>query len=190
MGADAENGGNILPIFGPICVSRAMLLVARCFGLDFSRKFCAARPSGFQNISPRHADDSAAQSRNCRARPRDDRPFVRSICAQDRQARFRLRGIRGLVIVLIGTFYLAPARHLEHATGFWSFYTADPLSIFFKRFTLLTTILVLVMMIDYAPSVRQSFAGVTTQSALGEFFALPIFTCAGLCISSRRSISS
>ena len=72
---------------------------------------------------------------------------------------------------------LAPA--LESATGFWSFYTADPLSIFFKRFALLTTIVVLVMMIDYAPVVRSS-AGATAQPGLGEFFALPIFTCAGL----------
>src|SRR5438105_10012025 len=35
------------------------------------------------------------------------------------------------------------------------------------------------MMIDYAPVLRSS-AGATSQSGLGEFFALPIFTCAGL----------
>jgi len=34
-------------------------------------------------------------------------------------------------------------------------------------------------MIDYAPVVRSS-AGATAQPGLGEFFALPIFTCAGL----------
>jgi NADH-quinone oxidoreductase subunit N len=66
------------------------------------------------------------------------------------------------------------------ATGFWSFYTADPLAIFFKRFALVTTILVLIMMIDYAPIVRQSIHGATLQAGLGEFFALPLFTCAGL----------
>ena len=43
----------------------------------------------------------------------------------------------------------------------------------------MTTILVLVMMIDYAPVVRSSFHGGTPQAGLGEFFALPIFTCAG-----------
>ena len=36
------------------------------------------------------------------------------------------------------------------------------------------------MMIDYAPVVRSSFPGATPQAGLGEFFALPIFTCAGL----------
>jgi NADH-quinone oxidoreductase subunit N len=93
---------------------------------------------------------------------------------------FAFAGILGLITVLIGTFYLAPVPQIDHASGFWSFYTADPLSIFFKRFALLTTILVLVMMIDYAPTVRGSVAGVTVQAGLGEFFALPILTCAGL----------
>ena len=81
--------------------------------------------------------------------------------------------IGGLTAVLIATWFLAPGPIVDQASGFWSFYMADPLSIFFKRFALITTILVLVMMIDYAPKSTSSFA-------LGEFFALPIFTCAGL----------
>ncbi len=75
--------------------------------------------------------------------------------------------------------FLAPPPAAS-ATGFWSFYTADSLAIFFKRFALVTTILVLIMMIDYAPVVRQSIHGATHQAGLGEFFALPLFTCAGL----------
>jgi NADH-quinone oxidoreductase subunit N len=86
--------------------------------------------------------------------------------------------IAALTAVLIGTFFLTPFELNPQATGFWQFYTADPLAIFFKRISLLTTIVVLVMMIDYAPVVRRFMpAG---QPALGEFFALPIFTCAGL----------
>jgi len=88
-------------------------------------------------------------------------------------------GIVGLTIVLIATFFLAPNTP-EQASGFWSFYTADPLSIFFKRFALVTTILVLIMMIDYAPVLRSLRGAGTAQPALGEFFALPILTCAGL----------
>ena len=61
-----------------------------------------------------------------------------------------------------------------------SFYAADPLAIFFKRFALVTTILVLIMMIDYAPVDPAIDPGATPQAGLGEFFALPIFTCAGL----------
>ena len=88
--------------------------------------------------------------------------------------------IVGLALVLVASFFVAPSASTSQATGFWSFYTADPLAIFFKRFALVTTILVLIMMIDYAPVVRNSFPGATPQSGLGEFFALPIFTCVGL----------
>ncbi len=86
--------------------------------------------------------------------------------------------IVGLALVLVATFFVVPSPAPQQATGFWNFYTADRLAIFFKEFALLTTILVLIMMIDYAPVVRRSFPG--SQAGLGEFFAVPIFTCAGL----------
>jgi len=89
-----------------------------------------------------------------------------------------LIAITGLAIVFVASFFVAPFSSPNQATGFWSFYTADRLSIFFKQFALLTTILVLIMMIDYAPVVRSSFPG--AQDGVGEFFAIPIFTCAGL----------
>jgi NADH-quinone oxidoreductase subunit N len=88
--------------------------------------------------------------------------------------------IVGLAIVLLATFFVAPSPSSDQATGFWSFYTADRLSIFFKQFSLVTTIFVLIMMTDYAPVLRSSFPGVTPQSGLGEFIVLPIFTCVGL----------
>ncbi len=100
-------------------------------------------------------------------------------------------GIGGLSIIFLASFFVAPFPSPNQATGFWSFYTADRLSIFFKQFALLTTILVLVMMIDYIPVVRRSFPG--SQDGLGEFFAVPIFTCAGLMYlvsACRPSISS
>ncbi|MGZ5019340.1 MAG: NADH-quinone oxidoreductase subunit N [Chthoniobacterales bacterium] len=92
---------------------------------------------------------------------------------------FAIASIVGLIAVLIASFFLSPAPAAS-AHGFWSFYTADPLAIFFKRFAIVTTILVLIMMIEYAPIVRRTVHGVTEQAGLGEFFALPLFTCAGL----------
>jgi NADH-quinone oxidoreductase subunit N len=88
--------------------------------------------------------------------------------------------IAGLTLIFVASFFVAPGASTSQATGFWSFYTADRLSIFFKQFSLLTTIVVLIMMIDYAPVVHRSFPGATSQAGLGEFFALPVFTCAGL----------
>ena len=63
---------------------------------------------------------------------------------------------------------------------FWNFYSADALSLFFKRIALATTAGVLVMMLDFAPSVLVGVPAATPQSGLGEFFTLPLFTCAGL----------
>jgi NADH-quinone oxidoreductase subunit N len=93
---------------------------------------------------------------------------------------FAFAAIAGLAIVLLASFLVAPSPSPNQATGFWNFYTADRLSIFFKQFALVTTIFVLIMMTDYAPVVRKSFPGAALQSGLGEFFALPIFTCVGL----------
>src|SRR6266700_1804245 len=91
---------------------------------------------------------------------------------------FAHAGIVGLAAVLVASFFLLPESSIPQTNGFWNFYTADPLSIFFKRFTLVTTIVVLGMMIDYTP-VLGSVAG-HASSNLGEFFSLPLLTCAGL----------
>ncbi|HEY6201212.1 MAG TPA: NADH-quinone oxidoreductase subunit N [Candidatus Binatia bacterium] len=92
---------------------------------------------------------------------------------------FATAGILGLLAVLVASFFLAPPPGAT-TTGFWSFYTADPLAIFFKRFALVTTIVVLIMAVDYAPAIRMGVPGLNPQGGLGEFFILPIFTCAGL----------
>jgi NADH-quinone oxidoreductase subunit N len=97
----------------------------------------------------------------------------------DRRA-LALAAIAGLALVLLASFFVVPSPSPANAIGFWSFYTADRLAIFFKQFALLTTILVLIMMIDYAPVLRSSFSAATPQPYLGEFVALPLFTCAGL----------
>src|ERR1041385_5764065 len=88
--------------------------------------------------------------------------------------------ITGLTIVLIASFFVVPSPSPALATGFWNFYSADRRAIFFKQFALVTTILVLIMMVDYAPVLRGSVPGAALQAALGEFVALPLFTCAGL----------
>lgn len=88
---------------------------------------------------------------------------------------FAYAGIVGLTLVLIASFFVVPQ---QHTGAFWNFYTDDTLSIFFKRFELVTTILVLLMMIDYAPAM--SGANDRASANLGEFFSIPLLTCAGL----------
>jgi NADH-quinone oxidoreductase subunit N len=87
-------------------------------------------------------------------------------------------GIIGLAAVFAATFFINPI--LPHGAPYAVFYSADPLAIFFKRFALLSTILVLVMSIDYAPVVERLVPGIGKGAGVGEFMALPVLTCAGL----------
>ncbi len=105
--------------------------------------------------------------------------LVESFAGKTDRRGVAFAAIGGLLVVLVASFFLAPPPAAA-PTGFWSFYTADPLAIFFKRFALVTTILVLVMAIDYAPAIRMGVPGANPHAGLGEFFTLPVFTCAGL----------
>src|SRR5438132_7943008 len=104
--------------------------------------------------------------------------LLETFAAKTPRKDFAYAGVVGLTAVLLASFFLAPEPSTPQASGFWNFYTADPLAIFFKRFMLVTTIIVLAMMVDYAPALRK--ADESTSANLGEFFSLPLLTCAGL----------
>src|SRR6476620_10536191 len=61
-----------------------------------------------------------------------------------------------------------------------AFYSADATALFFKRIALLTTMAVLVMALEYRGVVAKYLPPGKPGSGLGEFYSLPIFTCAGL----------
>ncbi len=84
-------------------------------------------------------------------------------------------GIIGLVVVFGMTFFI-----LQPPMEYLGFYTDDALGLFFKRFALVATILTLILGIEYAPVVERFIPGSRPGAGLGEFFVLPIFTCAGL----------
>ena len=85
----------------------------------------------------------------------------------------------GLTLIFLATFRVAP-QTASSSAPVWDFYSADTTSLFFKRIALATTAGVIVMIFDFAPLVATGIQGATPQSGLGEFFALPLFTCAGL----------
>ena len=60
------------------------------------------------------------------------------------------------------------------------FYSADASAMFFKRIALITTIVVLVMALEYKSVLAKFIPGVTPGAGIGEFYSLPVFTCAGL----------
>ncbi|MEI6491749.1 MAG: NADH-quinone oxidoreductase subunit N [Verrucomicrobiota bacterium] len=84
-------------------------------------------------------------------------------------------GIFGLLVVFAMTFFIHPV-----PVDYTGFYSNDALGLFFKRFALLATILTIVLSIEYAPVVERFIPGSKPGAGLGEFFILPVFTCAGL----------
>src|ERR1700737_1989244 len=92
---------------------------------------------------------------------------------QDRKM-FAYIGIVGLAIVFLLLQASGPG-----PSGMDS-YVVDSAAIFFKKIVVLTTIVVLIMSIDYSDTIRRFVPGLTYQSGLGEFFALPVLTCAGM----------
>ncbi|MEM9281117.1 MAG: NADH-quinone oxidoreductase subunit N [Verrucomicrobiota bacterium] len=92
-------------------------------------------------------------------------------------------GMIGLGITFVLLFRVEAPTSTE--SSFWDFYSADDqVALFFKGIAILTTFIVLIMATDYSPIVVAQTAdpepGAHPQSGLGEFFALPMFACAGL----------
>jgi NADH-quinone oxidoreductase subunit N len=70
--------------------------------------------------------------------------------------------------------------HTDCDCTMWSFYTDDRLALFYKGFALLTTIVVLLLSLEYLPVLEKFSARAGGGPAVGEFFCLPVFICAGM----------
>ena len=93
-------------------------------------------------------------------------------------------GVAGLLVVLVGSFAAQPVSEgfssADPQASYESFYSLDAPALFFKRFALLTTAIVLIMSVDYLGVIRKFTSGAHAHGGLGEFLALPVLTCAGL----------
>ena len=81
----------------------------------------------------------------------------------------------GVGLILIGSFKLN-ANEVQYAFG--KMYVLDGLALFFKRFFLLTTVIVLVMSIDFADRI---------ESGIAEFYALILFALAGMMFAASAN---
>src|SRR4051812_10118044 len=81
-----------------------------------------------------------------------------------------------ILLALVGFSFFAKADVGDLAP----FYVADATALFFKRIALLTTIVVLIMALEYKNVLTKFIPGATPGAGLGEFYSLPVFTCAGL----------
>ncbi len=92
----------------------------------------------------------------------------------------------GLAIILVfGFFAIGPDDARDGATWpewpIWeNFYAFDAMARFYKGFALVCTILVILMAIDFRSVLSRFTDEPGSESGTGEFFALPVFACAGM----------
>lgn len=85
--------------------------------------------------------------------------------------------IAGIGLVFLLSFLVHP-QYLSSQLSM--FYHADAFAIFYKRIALGTTLVVLIMALEYRTILAKYIPGDGKNAGLGEFFALPVFTCLGL----------
>lgn len=78
------------------------------------------------------------------------------------------------------SFFTSTAPASAELGSFWNFYSADPVSMMFKRIAILTTIAVLVMSLEFESVLSRNIPSSRAGAGTGEFYVLPLFTCAGL----------
>jgi NADH-quinone oxidoreductase subunit N len=85
-----------------------------------------------------------------------------------------------LGVVLAFSFFPTLAPDVAPIGTYWSFYSIDATAMFFKRLALGTTMLVLVMALEYRHVLQKFIPGTEEGRGTGEFYTLPVFICAGL----------
>src|SRR5438874_12886929 len=104
--------------------------------------------------------------------------LVESFASQLDRRFLAYAALCGLGVIFLATFFVAPQSSAVSAP-LWNFYSADALSLFFRRIVLATTVGVLVMMLDFAASVLLRGLAATPKSGLGECITLSSFPCPG-----------
>ncbi len=103
-------------------------------------------------------------------------------------AAIGLTAILGLTLIAIGPQAKPDAEWAKWPL--WNFYHYDSLSKFYKCFALVTTILVSLLAVDYRKILARFTEGPESENGTGEFYALPIFACAGMMwLASARDLA-
>ena len=106
------------------------------------------------------------------------------------KTRIGLIAAAGLAVIL-AMLWTVPVKSADVPDWMSRFYHFDALARFFKTIALISTILVLLMAVDMKKVLSRYTSGDETGSALGEFFCLPVFACAGLMwMASARDLVS
>jgi NADH-quinone oxidoreductase subunit N len=85
------------------------------------------------------------------------------------------------------SFFAAQTPDKVEAGSFWNFYSASPISMLFKQIALLTTMCVIGMSLDYESTLAKFIPSSRPGAGTGEFYILPLFTCAGLMLMASAT---
>jgi NADH-quinone oxidoreductase subunit N len=85
-----------------------------------------------------------------------------------------------LLAVLGMSFFTKAAPEYIEAGSYWAVYSVDATAMFFKRIALATTIVFLVMALEYRHVLARYIPGAEEGRGTGEFYCIPVFICAGL----------
>jgi NADH-quinone oxidoreductase subunit N len=100
----------------------------------------------------------------------------------------------GLAVILLLTFFaVGPDAKPDAqwaAWPLWNFYNFDKLARFYKILTLLATILVVLMTVDYRSVLARYTDQPGSENGTGEYYALSVFACAGMMwLASARDLA-
>jgi len=84
----------------------------------------------------------------------------------------------GLGVILL--LQLTAPLHADIPSWMSRFYAYDSVARFYKIIALVSTILVLLMSVDFKSIISRFTSGDDSESSTGEFYCLPVFACAGL----------
>lgn len=95
---------------------------------------------------------------------------------RERKAYLGWLAALGLVITFVLLVFAKPASGIELDR----FYSSDDSARFFKGLALIITTLVILMGVDYRKVLTRYTDNPESEDGIGEFFALPLFACAGM----------
>lgn len=104
--------------------------------------------------------------------------MVEAFARPEHKRRIGVAAAAGLSVVWL--LLLTVKSHTTCDCSMWSFYSDDRLSLFYKGVALITTIVVLLLSLEYVPVLEKFSARAGGGPAIGEFFCLPVFICAGM----------
>ena len=90
----------------------------------------------------------------------------------------------GLIGLIVAAFFaVGPVESPDRPWAtwpLWNFYHFDGLARFYKLFALFTTLLVVLLSIDFRSVLAKFTEEPGSEAGTGEFYALPVFACAGM----------